>query len=435
MNRRELLWTLGGTMTAPLAGAEKSGMKKLSVRPEDYEMPLEGFRHYITPIDQFFVRSHHYTPTVELVSWKLAIGGEVETPLSLTMDDLKKMPSVEMTAVLECAGNGRGLYEPSMPGLQWTYGGVGNGKWRGVRLVDVLKRTGVKASAKQVLFDGADVPVGTQPEFQRTLRLDKAMDRNTILAFEMNDQPLPIPHGFPLRVIAPGWASDSWVKWVTKIEVLDKDFDGFYMKTAYRHPGKAVKPGSAVKPEEMKPVEELQIKSVIAVAGAKTIGTAWSGESPVKAVDVSTDLGRTWHPAKITSPKTPFGWVTWEYNWEPPQGYAVIMSRATDTKGRSQPFEQEWNPSGYQWNVIPRAELNAGPTPQAAHGESPAPPQSFRTACLVCHGEDVSAQQRLTRTQWEAEVGKMQRWGAPVTDANRKEIIDYLVARFGPRSR
>jgi DMSO/TMAO reductase YedYZ molybdopterin-dependent catalytic subunit len=425
MNRRQLLAALAGT---PLAFAQKSGMIVHNSRQEGLEMPLEGFKDWITPIGRFFVRSHHLTPKVDGTTWRLDVKGQVNSALTLSMADLRAMKPVEMVAVLECAGNGRGLYEPSMPGLQWKYGGVGNARWKGVRLADVLKRAGVKAGAQHVLFDGADVPVGTQPEFQRTIPLAKAMDPNTLLAFEMNGETLPESHGFPLRVIVPGWAGDSWVKWVTRIEALDKEFDGFFMKTGYRHPGRGVEPGKPVKPEDMRPVEELQIKSVIAQIGPKVVGAAWSGEKPVASVEVSTDHGRTWKPAKVTSQRTPFGWVTWEFDWKPPEGYYVVMARARDTWGRTQPFAQEWNPSGYQWNVVhARASMEA---PEAARAEIEAP-SSFRASCNSCHNDEPIRKQRLTRAQWDAEVGKMQRWGAAVRPEARDELLGYLARRYG----
>lgn len=240
MGRRALL---AGVGTSLLLGAPKTGMRVLSSRPEDLEMPMEGFSTWITPVEKFFVRSHHYTPDVKLADWKLSIGGKVANTLTLTMEDLKKLPRVELVSVLECAGNGRGLYEPTMAGLQWEYGSVGNARWAGVRLADVLRKAGVRDGAIEVWFDGADVPVGTQPEFQRTIPMKKALDPNTLLAYEMNGAALDPSHGFPLRVVVPGWAGDSWVKWVTKIEVRDTEFEGFFMKTGYRHPGKGVTPG------------------------------------------------------------------------------------------------------------------------------------------------------------------------------------------------
>ncbi len=414
-------------------GAEKKGMRILSARPEDLEMPMEGFRDWITPVEHFFVRSHHYTPTVDAAAWRLTVAGKVTSPLTLTLEELKAMPALELVAVLECAGNGRGLYEPSMPGLQWQHGGVGNGRWRGVRLRDVLKRAGVQPEGKHVLFDGADVPVGKQPEFQRTIPLSKALADQTLLAYEMNGAPLDPSHGFPLRVVVPGWAGDSWVKWVTRVEVLDREFDGFFMKTAYRHPGRGVEPGVPVKPEEMRPVEEIQVKSIIAETGPAVRGVAYAGETPVARVEISLDNGRTWKAAKLTSPKTRYGWVSWEYSWQPPSNYYTVMARAFDTQGRTQPYAPEWNPSGYQWNVVHRVAANAQSKPVAA--AEVAEPAGFRNTCLVCHGEQPISQQRLSRAQWDAEVAKMERWGAAVKPELRSAIVDYLASRFGYRPR
>ncbi len=213
--RRQFFLFVAGAFLQPTVDRPKRNMLVRSVRPEDLEMPLSGFADYITPIEHFFVRSHVYAPRVNLNDWRLTIDGGVATPLTMTMEELKQLPAVELVSVLECAGNGRGFYEPSMPGLQWGHGGVGNGRWRGVRLADVLRRVGVNESAREILFNGADVPIGTMPDFQRSIPIKKALDTNTLLAFELNGEPLPVAHGFPLRVVSPGWAGDSWIKWLT----------------------------------------------------------------------------------------------------------------------------------------------------------------------------------------------------------------------------
>ena len=259
--RRFFALAAGGLLAAQ--NRPKEGMIVRSTRPEDLEMPLSGFSDYITPVEHFFVRTHVYVPTVNLNDWRLQVDGEVATALTLTMDELRSLPPIEMVAVAECAGNGRGLYDPMVPGLQWISGSVGNGRWRGVRLADVLKRAGVKPSAVAVLFDGADEPLGTMQDFRRSITVKKALDPNTLLAYEMNGQALPLKHGFPLRVVAPGWASDSWVKWLTSITVLNKEWDGFWMKNAYRKPDHPVAPGTALTPDQMAPVTSLQVKSVI----------------------------------------------------------------------------------------------------------------------------------------------------------------------------
>jgi DMSO/TMAO reductase YedYZ molybdopterin-dependent catalytic subunit len=425
-----------------------------SARPEDLEMPLSGFSEYITPIEHFFVRTHVYVPAVNISEWRLKVEGEVATALTLTMDDLKQWPSVEQVCVAECSGNGRGFYEPSVPGLQWQNGGVGNGRWRGVRLADLLKRAGVKDSARHILFDGADVPIGTMADFRRSIPVTKALDAHTLVAYEMNGETLPVKHGFPLRVVVPGWASASWIKWLTSIRVLDREYDGFWMKNTYRHPGKPVAPGTAVAPEQMQPVTSLRVKSVIAapldgaqIASDKPLtigGVAWSGDAgPVTAVDVSVDGGRSWRPARLRpDQRTAFGWRQWDFNWTPSrEAYHTILARARDTAGNTQPFDQEWNPSGYSWNVVPRVGVDVvkqpseiSPPPQPS-GSSLAPPSAYKNACLVCHDEDVIRQQRLTRAQWDREINKMTGWGAKVGDENRTGFLDDLSGSYGPRPR
>jgi len=448
VSRRHLLTLAAGSLSLP--AAPKRGMIVRSSRAEDFEMPIEGLvESYLTPIDRFFVRSHHYVPAVDAAAWRLQVNGKVNTPLTLSLDELKKLPRVELVSVLECAGNGRGLYEPSMAGLQWTYGSVGNARWAGVRLADVLKKAGAKPGSIEVLFDGADSPVGKQPEFQRGIPFAKAIDPNTLLAYEMNGEPLPKEHGFPVRVIVPGWAGDCWAKWLTRIEVRDTEFDGFFMKTAYRHPGKPVAPGAAVDPAQMKPVTTLQIKSVIAshldgqdiaIAPAKLRGAAWSNESPVTVVEVSTDGGRTWRPARLGKDAARFGWRQWEYDWTPGQAaYYTVMVRARNAAGETQPFQQEWNPSGYGHNVVHAVRLNATATPKppSAPGAETAieAPAAYKQVCLGCHGEEAIAQQRLNRTQWEREIEKMQRWGARVTPENKETLVDYLSKRYPYRPR
>jgi len=452
--RRQFLLLVAGAFLQPSDDRPARDMLVRSVRPEDLEMSLSGFSDYITPIEQFFVRTHVYAPRVSMSDWRLRVEGEVATALTMTMEDLKRLPTVELVSVLECAGNGRGFYEPSMPGLQWTNGGVGNGRWRGVRLADVLKRAGVKESASEILFNGADVPIGTMPDFQRSIPVKKALDAHTLLAYEMNGEVLPAKHGFPLRVVAPGWAGNSWVKWLTSISVLGREHDGFWMKRAYRQPTGPVEPGTAVPPEQMEPVTSLRIKSVIAaplngshvVSGRPVAirGVAWSGDAgPVTAVEISVDGGRHWRPATLQrDQRTQFGWRPWELNWTPHrEAYYTILSRARDGAGNTQPFDQEWNPSGYGWNVVPRvgvsvvkarSETAPRARPSNVNAEQPT---ELTTACLVCHDGDVIRQQRLTRAQWDLEINKMIGWGARVKDEDRDRLLDYLFSNFGPRPR
>ena len=450
--RNFLFLTAGGLLLAE--DREKRDMIVRSTRPEDLEMPLSGFSDYITPIEHFFVRTHVYVPAVNLSEWRLKVEGEVGAPLTLTMDDLKRMPSTELIAVVECAGNGRSLYEPPVAGAQWTYGSVGNGRWRGVRLADVLKKAGMKPSAVEVLFDGADVPLGKMQDFRRSITVKKALDPNTLLAYEMNGETLPVKHGFPLRVIAPGWASDSWVKWVTSITVLDKEFDGFWMKNAYRRPDHPVAPGTALTPEEMVPVTSLKVKSVIASPLDGTVappgkpvtvrGVAWSGDAgPIAAVDISVDSGRTWRAAELGREKSQFGWRQWQFTWTPErEAYYNVMARAKDTAGNSQPMVEEWNPSGYGWNVVQTVGVNVTVKPPASAPAAPSllgnasgQPAGFKSSCLVCHDEDMIRQERLTRAQWDRELNKMTGFGAQIKPEDRENFLNYLLTNYGPRPR
>lgn len=426
----------------------KRDMIVRSARPLDLEMPLSGFQHPITPIDQFFVRCHHYTPAaVKIADWRLELAGLVNTPVTLTLDELKQLPRLELAAVLECAGNGRAFYEPHVPGMQWEYGGVGCARWAGVRLGDVLKKAGgVKEGALDVLFDGADTPMGSMPKFQRTITVQKALDPDTLLVYEMNGEPLPHIHGGPVRLMPSGWAGDSWVKWVQRIEVLDKPFEGFWMKSAYRHPGHGVPPGTAVDPAQMQPVTNLKVKSAIATPApnsgismrpVKITGVAWSNGSPVTEVDVSVDGGSTWHPARMGKDHGRYAFRLFETTWTPKsEGEHVLMSRARNAAGQTQGMEQEWNPSGYLWNVVQRVPVSIGEKSETVDGMRRAPagshPPGYDAACLSCHKEDVIIQQHLTRGQWEKEIDKMVRWGAPVEEKHRGALLDYL-ARFGQK--
>ena len=444
LNRRHLLKLFPvGAATLRLQAAD---MIVRSARPEDFEMPLDGFNTWITPVERFFVRTHVYTPKVDPARWQLRVGGEVANPLTLSLADLREFPRAELVSVLECAGNGRAFFRPTVAGLQWEYGSVGNARWTGVRLVDVLRKAGYQAAAREVLFNGADVPIGTMPDFMRSIPLAKATHPDTLLAFEMNGQALTPSHGFPLRVVAPGWAGDNWVKWLTNIEVRDKEFDGFFMKTAYRHPVRTIAPGAAVDPADMTPVHSLGPKSVIVSpvdgqmvepGAVKIKGVAWAGEYPLGGVEVSADSGRNWRPAMLGPDKSRYGWRFWESDWSAGRrGSYVLMARATDEAGETQPLVEEWNPSGYLWNVVPqvRVEVGAGPAqPRMERPEVPPFPPQVKGACIGCHAEDMIAGQKLTRAQWEREVDKMTRWGASVKPEDRGAIIEFLLSQFGPK--
>src|SRR5579863_5954463 len=442
LNRRNFFAvTAAGLLSRTSSAADLSKMTVRSQRPEDLEMPLDGFHECITPVDRFFVRCHTYLPEpAKLADWTLKLDGVVNQPLTLSMDDLKKFPRVEMVAVLECAGNGRSFYQPHVAGTQWAFGSVGNGRWTGVRLRDVLQKAGIQGAAKEVLFTGADVPLGKMSDFQRSIPTAKALHPDTLLAYEMNGQTLPVEHGFPLRVISPGWASDSWVKWLQHIEVLDREFEGFWMKTAYRHPPRPVAPGTAVDASQMVPVTDLKVKSVIAAPSGwakpgpvRIRGAAWSNSSPVVGVQVSTDGGQTWKPARLGGPQTKYGWRLWQHDWKAAEGQYTLISRATNMAGQMQPLAEQWNPNGYLWNVAQPVAVTI--SAQAPPASEPAAsdavyPDGYQAACFSCHDEHMMRQQRLTGAQWDREINKMTGWGAQIKPEEREAILNYLSNRF-----
>jgi sulfite oxidase len=345
------------------------GKEKLiirSLRFYDLETPVHLLDSYITPVNLFFVRNHMSEPTeFDAETYRLKVGGEVEHPLELTLSDLKKMETATVTNTLECAGNGRALYEPHVPGVQWQRGAVGNARWTGPRLKDLLDRAGVKSTGKFVAFFGLDEPPAKVPKFVRGIPLEKAMDPDTLLAMQMNGAPLPKHHGYPVRALTPGWIGAASCKWLTDIRVLDKEYEGNFMKPGYRMPNNPVTKGGDIIGDTT-PITRLNVKSLITTEGAKrksgrpivVKGMAWAGESDVSRVDISTDEGRSWQPAQLGADYAKYAWRQWQYSWTPAKpGAHVVMARATDSTGRVQPAEPGWNPSGYLWNGIEQVKF------------------------------------------------------------------------------
>ncbi len=350
-------------------GSSPAGRRLVrSVRPPDEETPVALLNSWITPNELFYVRCHLYPPTVALSDWTLTVDGEVDHPLTLRMEDLRQLPGVSMPVTLECAGNGRALFEPPVPGAQWQRGAVGNARWTGVRLADVLARAGVRASARYVWLDGADRPMGQVPDVIRQLPMEKARHQDTLLAYEMNGEPLPAANGFPLRAIAPGWEAAYAVKWLTHIQVSAREHDGFFVQTAYRYPNKLIAPGTAVAPADMVPLTGLAVKSLItSPAEGATVrpgpipisGFAWAGEANIVRVEVSTDYGSTWAQATLGRDKAPYAWRQFQYTWRATTpGSYLLFARATDDRGRVQPVQAPWNPGGYLNNAIDRVRVD-----------------------------------------------------------------------------
>jgi sulfite oxidase len=347
----------------------KEGMILRSARFLDLEMPPEFFNSWITPVPHFFVRNHMHEPsTLDAGEWRLSVGGEVENPLSLSLVDLAKLEPHTVTNTLECAGNGRAFHQPHVPGVQWEKGAVGTARFHGPRLSDVLRRAGVKASGKHVMFHGLDDVPGKVPPFIRSIPVEKALDVDTLIALQMNSAPLTRHHGFPARMLVPGWIGAASVKWMHEIKVLDKEFDGNFMKPGYRLPNHLVKPGEAVNPNDTHAVTALSAKSVIAMPSdgsnlsSRSVhvqGAAWAGEADVARVEISADGGATWQPAQLGKDQAKYAWRLWSYVWKAPKaGDYTLMSRATDGQGRTQPTVAEWNPSGYLFNAIDQVRIH-----------------------------------------------------------------------------
>jgi len=331
--------------------------------PEDLETPAEYFKDWVTPLDEFFVRQHLPRPAkIDPASYRLTLNGKVSKELSLTLDDLRKLPQHTVPATLECTGNGRTFYRPKLPGIQWGRGGIGNAEWSGPRLSDVLKLAGGDVNAPFVEVDGADVGVAKTPDFVRSMPMKKALHPATLLALKMNGEPIPELHGFPVRLIVPGWDGTSWVKWVVRVSPQTELNKGFYMNPGYRFPKYSLPPGSAPVPPELEVIEGMPVKSAITspadqdevkLGPVALRGYAWAGDERVMRVEISTDGGSRWKDAKLSTQNYPFAWRLWQFDWTPAQkGYFTVMSRATDSAGRVQPIVATWNPSGYLWNAI-----------------------------------------------------------------------------------
>ena len=439
---------------AQAAVAKDPRLISRSARPIDLETPVGLLDSFLTPAQSFFVRSHMSVPQVDEAAWALAIEGEIATPATISIAELKRMPRATVTATMECAGNGRAFFEPPVAGIQWRKGAVGTARWTGVRLVDLLKRAGVRESATHVWMRGADRAMGTQPAFVRQLPIGKAMHPDTLIAYAMNDGAIPLLNGAPLRLIVPGWEGAYSLKWLTRLTVARDEHDGFWVANAYRYPLSPVTPGAVVSAREMGPVQGLVVKSLITrpldgdvvTSGKTTIaGYAWAGEDHIARVEVSIDDGASWKPARLTGQQVRYAWRRFEYAADLVAGKAyMIRSRATDVRGNTQPLTPGWNPSGYLWNApdqirvevatsTSRAPMRSTP-PLAASHDSTATADGeavYRSACRVCHGDDLVEQQRLSEAGWGRTVDKMVQWGARVDNEQRASLLKYLASRFG----
>jgi DMSO/TMAO reductase YedYZ molybdopterin-dependent catalytic subunit len=350
----------------------KKPLIKLSYRPPNYESPLEYFRTPITPNDQFFVRYHlSDIPNVDANTYKIKVGGDgVNGPVELTFDDLKKLPAFEVVAVNQCSGSRRGLSNPHVAGVEWGYGAMGCARWKGARLKDVLEKAGLKKEAIEVSFDGADGPaVDKTPDFIKSIPAWKAVEESTIIAYEMNGQPLPHLNGFPARIIVPGWTGTYWMKHVVSINALTKPQGGFWMNPAYRIPvGKFPLVARFISQENAAstPITEMVVNSLITshrdgaqVKPGKVAvsGMAWDGGYGISSVQVSTDGGKTWGAATLGQDLGRYAFRPWSFDLSAKRGKNTVMVNATNKIGQSQTSELIFNPAGYHNNVMQNIAL------------------------------------------------------------------------------
>ena len=346
----------------------KRPLIKRSFRPLNLETPLADLRQPFTANESFFVRYHlSGVPEIDARTWRLRVhGASARQTLDLSLDALRRdFEQVSVAAVNQCSGNRRGLFTPRVPGVQWAHGAIGNAMWTGVRLRDVLRRAGVRGDALEVVFDGADTGLLSTPDFVKSLPVDRALDENTLIAFEMNGRPLPHLNGAPARLVVPGWTATYWIKHLTEIRIEPKPFEGFWMKSGYRLPTGAF-PGARFASQETPettPITEILVNSLITshVSGDRIprgkpqdlIGWAWDGGSGIAGVEVSRDSGRTWRQAVLEKDLGRFAWRGFRVPLDTSRvGKIELQVRAVTRAGAQQPPRLTVNPAGYHHNAI-----------------------------------------------------------------------------------
>jgi DMSO/TMAO reductase YedYZ molybdopterin-dependent catalytic subunit len=350
---------------------DKKPLIRLSFRPPNYETPLAYFDSAFTPNDAFFIRYHlaDIPERPDAASWRIRFGGDGATsPVELGLADIKgDFEQVEIAAVCQCSGNRRGLSDPHVPGVQWGVGAMGNARWKGVRLKDVLAKVGLRKEAIEIVVNGADLPVlDKTPRFVKSLPIWKALDENTLIAWEMNGQPLPHFNGFPVRLVVPGWTATYWMKHLSNVEIATRPFDGFWMKTAYRIPtGKfpVMQHFLTQMTETSEPITEMVVNSlVVSPAPARKVragrpleirGIAWDGGYGIRRVELSLDGGTNWGAATLGADDGRFAFRSWSFRFTPAKpGAVTVLARASNVVGQTQAEVLIFNPAGYHNNVV-----------------------------------------------------------------------------------
>ena len=348
---------------------------KRAYRPPNYETPIDYFREPITRNDAFFVRYHlSGIPTVDAKAWRLSVGGDgARKPFELDLAQLRKeFHPVDLVAVCQCSGNRRGMSSPHVQGVEWGVGAMGNAKWTGVRLKDLLERAGLSDKAVEIGFNGADMPaLQTTPDFVKTIPVAKATDDNTIVAYEMNGKPIPHWNGFPVRLIVAGWTGTYWMKHLTTIEARTTPLANFWMAAAYRVPAQLFTNADPFPTQLMpatKPITDIVVNSLVTSIHdgqrvkrgemVEVAGVAWDGGRGIRDVEVSTDGGASWALAFLGKDLGNYSFRTFSYKFRvPAEGSPVVMVRAYNNRGDTQVSKLVFNPAGYHHNVIPRIQL------------------------------------------------------------------------------
>lgn len=357
---------------ARVAGpGEGIGADELQLAARNHGLPLEALRYDVTPPGLHYVLVHYDIPALSSAAWRLGLSGCLEQPFSLDLEELRAMPARTVRVTMECAGNGRARYEPRPVSQPWLVEAVGTAEWIGVPLSALLDRAGVRGDAVDVVFTGADhgIERGVEQDYQRSLSLADALTDDVLVAYAMNGHDLPPQHGFPARLVVPGWYGMAHVKWLTSIEVLDHAFTGFQNAVAYRLRTSPDEPGTAITRIEPRALLEppgfpdFMSRNRFLHPGPVTLGgRCWSGWAPISTASVSVDGGMSWRPATVEPPADRHAWQRFTFPWDAPPGEHLLMARCTDESGRTQPVSSDWNRGGFTNNSAQQIPVLVLPT-------------------------------------------------------------------------
>jgi sulfane dehydrogenase subunit SoxC len=347
-------------------------LDELRLAARNHGMPLEALRYPVTPVGLHYLLTHYDIPSVDVTRWRLHVGGLVRKEVRLSLDDVRARPFVRAPVTMECAGNGRALLEPRPLSQPWLVEAVSTAEWGGTPLRLLLDEIGVGDDAVEVLFTGLDRGVEGEVEqnYERSLPIGEALREEPLLAYELNGQPLPPQHGFPLRLVVPGWYGMASVKWLGRITVLDRRFEGYQQRRSYRlrhvedDDGEALSrmfPRALMVPPGIP--DFLTRERLVELGPCQIEGRAWSGWGPITQVQVSSDGGASWDEAAV-DPHSPVGsWTSWRYLWEPEAtGRYELVCLARDVAGNEQPLGQRWNLGGYANNAVQRVAVTVRDT-------------------------------------------------------------------------